>query len=146
MPILLGNLMSFISRDALLKKRPRRTTVVTISTDHPESDLRGKQITVRALNARERSEWETQFLDRKGKPIASRQQQIRERLVIATVVDEAGNPLFDDSDLAALREVDASLLELIVSASQELNDISEEDLKAIEKNSPTTPTGSSNSK
>lgn len=136
----------FLSRDALLKRRARRTKVVTISKDHPEPDLAGKKITVRSMTARERGEWESQFSDKTGKTRLSRTVEIRERLVIATVIDETGNALFTEDDLAALKEVDAAILEAIVKASQELNDISSDDLAALEKNSVTTPSAGPRSK
>lgn len=135
--------MNSLSRETLLKKRNRRTKTVTISPSHPDQDLAGKTVTVRSMTARERSEFESQFSHPKtGKHLPNRAAEIRERLVIATVIDEQGNPLFTDDDLGALKEVDAAILEAIAKASQELNDISEEDLAELEKNSQKTPAGS----
>ncbi len=132
----------FLTREMLLKRRTRRTKIVTISPDHPEQELAGKKITVRAMNARERSDFEAQFSHPKtGKLLVNRAAEIRERLVIATVMDEAGNSLLSDEDLVALREVDAAILEAVAKASQELNDISEDDLKELEKNLPKTQSG-----
>ena len=136
----------FLTREALLKKRARRSTVVTIRADHPEKDLAGKKITVRSMSARERSAWEMQFTDFKtNKPLKSRQAEIRERLVVATVIDPKGNPLLTEDDVEALGEVDAAILEMIAKASQDLNDITEDDIQELEKNSK-TQTGSSPSK
>ena len=127
--------MAFLSRETLLKKRAIRTKTITISENHPDPDLAGKSVTVRSMTAGERAAWEGQFANPKtGKIIQDRANQIRERLVIATAIDEQGNPLFDASDLAALRDVDAAILEAIVKASQELNDISADDLAELEKN------------
>ena len=101
--------MSLLSREALLKKRTRRTRSVLIDPDFPDKDLAGQTILVQSMTARERADFEKQFLDKNGKPIPSRQNEIRERLVIATVVDEEGNLLFADADLPALKEVDAAI-------------------------------------
>lgn len=139
--------MSFLSREALLKKRARRTKIVSIRDDHPDADLAGMQVTVRSMNARERADWEMQFTNPKtNKPLLDRQREIRERLVIATVIDERGEPLLSIDDLEALREVDSALLDMIVRASQDLNDITDDDLAELEKNSPKTQPASKPSK
>lgn len=126
--------MSVISRETLLKKRARRTKTVTISVDHPDRELAGQTIIVRSMTARERSEFESQFSNKAGKPIQSRTAEIRERLVVATVVNEAGELVFSNDDIPALKEVDAAILESVAKASQELNDIGAEDLAELEKN------------
>ncbi len=127
--------MAFLTREALLKKRSRRTKTVRISANHPDPELAGKSVVVRSMSARERADFESQFAHPKtGKTRLDRAAEIRERLVVATVIDESGNALFTDDDIAALKEVDAAILESIVKASQELNDISEDDLKDLEKN------------
>ena len=131
--------MSLLSREALLKRRPRRTKSVMIDPDFSDRELAGQTILVQAMTARERAEFEKQFVDKSGKPIPSRHNEIRERLVIATVVDKEGNLLFADGDLPALKEVDAAILEAIVKASQELNSISTDDLDELAKNSSATP-------
>lgn len=125
-----------LTRDHLLRKRPRRTKQFTFPDDF--GDLAGQSFTVQAMTARERSEFETQF-SRKGKPIPERQREIRQRLVIATVIDDNGMPLFADDDLGQLSEVDGAVIEYMATASQELNQITNDDLEEIEKNSETTP-------
>jgi len=60
----------------------------------------------------------------------------RARLIQKTVCDENGNLLFTEDDLPALQKKSGKAIDLVIKVSQELNAITDEDLKALEKNLP----------
>lgn len=127
--------MSQGSREALLKKRPVRTELVIVPEDFPDAELAGAEYTVKAMTARERTEWEKQFSDKKtGKTIKQRQDEIRARLIVATVIDATGGPLFADDDVPALMETDVGLVDLLVNAAFRLNSMKSADLDDLAKN------------
>jgi hypothetical protein len=115
-----------LGRDQFREKKPRRTAVVDI----PEL---GGQVIVQAMTARERGEYEAQFITAKGeiRKLASR---TRELLAIASCVDSEGVKIFTNADLEWLGDVDAKILERITKAAQELSDISDKDLDDLAKN------------
>lgn len=115
-----------LGRDVLLAKRERRKKVIDI----PEL---GGHVIVQAMTARERGEYEAQFLTRKGELKAS-VARTRELLAIACCVDDEGNKLFTVADIDLLGNVDATILERITKAAQELSDISDKDLEELAKN------------
>lgn len=133
--------MKFGSRELLLKKRPRRIETVTVPSDFPDAELAGATFRVQALTAAEKSEFDSQFTGRKGQLLPSRVKRIRLLLVLATVVDESGSPLFSADDIPQLEAVDAGLIELLVDKAQELNRFSDEDIDDLEKNSGATTAG-----
>ncbi len=115
-----------LGRDQFREKKPRRTIVVEI----PELD---GQVIVQAMTARERGEYESQFITPKGeiRKLASR---TRELLAIASCVDSEGVKIFTTADMEWLGDVDAKILERITKAAQELSDISDKDLDDLAKN------------
>lgn len=130
--------MKLGSRNLLLKQRPRRVELVRVPDDFPDPELSGAVYRVRALSAAEKSDFDGQFLSKKGELLPGRVKHIRLLLLIETVVDETGAPLFTRDDLSALQAVDAGLIELLVNKAQELNRFTEADIEDLEKNSGLT--------
>lgn len=58
----------------------------------------------------------------------------RARLVVAVAVDEKGDPLFTDADVAALAALRFDILDPIVEAASSLNALSDQDRDALAKN------------
>jgi len=56
------------------------------------------------------------------------------RLIVATVVDEAGSPLFTDADIPAIREIPAQSLKDVVQAALRANRILDDPVGDAEKN------------
>ncbi len=126
------------SRDALLKSRPRRIEPVTIPDDFPDAEVAGRTYFVRALTVGEKGRFDQQFLRRvKGdwKSDPEKTRQMRQRLLIATVVDADGTLLLTERDLPALTELDGGLAEMLVDAAMKLNKVNAAD---YEKNSDET--------
>lgn len=130
------------SRALLLKHRPRRVESVQMPDDYPDAEIAGSLWFVQALTADEKADFDNLFLTKKGQLIPRRAKQLRLRLVIATVVDATGTPLFGESDLVALGQVDTGLIDALVTKAQALNSYTDADLAAAEKNcAPTTAGG-----
>lgn len=118
--------MKTLGRDQFREIKPRRTIVVEI----PEL---GGSVIVQAMTARERGEYETQFITADGK-LRKLTSRTRELLAIASCVDADGKKIFTPEDIEWLGNVDAKILERITKAAQELSDISDKDLDDLAKN------------
>lgn len=114
-----------LGRDIFREKRPRRRVVLEI----PEL---GGTVIVQAMNAREKGEYEAQFLTAKGE-LRKSTARARELLAIEVCVDEEGNKLFTPDDLEMLGNVDANILDRINKANLELSDINKDNSKNVEE-------------
>jgi hypothetical protein len=128
-------------RQTLLAQRPRRTKTLAFPTELGLPP--GSQFTVKAWTAKERSQFETSFRTRSGKPRPDRLREMYERLVIDTLIDDDGRPVFTLDDLPRLKEMDSALIHCIATAAAELNHIDDDDLEEMAKNSSTIPADSS---
>jgi len=69
-----------------------------------------------------------------GKDEIERLQNIRARLAVLTLCDEAGNLIFDESDIDALGEKSSKALDRIFEVSSKLNGLSDDDIEGLKKN------------
>lgn len=124
----------YATREMFLKPRKRRVREINI----PDF---GK-VRVQSLTARERGDYESQFIHKKkGGTRLDRMKQARELLVIETVVDADGNKILSRSDVAALGAQEAAVLDRIVEAARELSGIGDDDFEELVGNSETTAGG-----
>jgi hypothetical protein len=63
-----------------------------------------------------------------------KEMDVAMHLVVMSCVDEAGNKLFTENDVTALKEKNASAIALICEEAQKLNDMSKEDMENLAKN------------
>lgn len=98
----------------------------------------GAAILVRGLTVRERSEFERQFLSKKGDRLDNRVKELRERLLIACCRNADGSMMFTVDDLKAIGNMSASIVERIVNVAQRLSGMSATDVDEIAKNSEQT--------
>ncbi|HWL09549.1 MAG TPA: hypothetical protein VNQ76_14160 [Planctomicrobium sp.] len=124
--------MSF-AREQMLKKAGRVVRDFQFPDDFPEG-FSGETFYVLRMTARERGEFESQFTNKNGKPLAQRQREVRQRLVIATLCDESGTRLLTPADLDGLSEQDGVIVEFVSAAATEVNRIAEADLESLAKN------------
>jgi hypothetical protein len=89
--------------------------------------IRGEKYFVRALTVGEKDKWELE----NGKEGAT---SMRARLVVATVCDESGAPVFKAGDVHRLADYPVSVVEPLVDAALKLNRITKEDVEELEKN------------
>ena len=106
-----------LTRDQILEAPDLKTEAVQV----PEW---GGSVLVRSMNGADRDAFEasmiTTLADGTRKPDMA---NMRAKLVALTVVDEAGNRLFDITDVARLALKSATALERVFIAAQRLNGI-----------------------
>jgi hypothetical protein len=102
-----------LSRDDFFKKRERTYKDV----DVPEL---GGTVRVRSMTAGERARLEASRIDKEGSLIPNRVRTFRERLAVATVVDETNGLMFTEADIDRLSELPGSALDKIADAAMEL--------------------------
>lgn len=107
----------------------------------------GGEVRVKGLSGRERDKFEADSLS-KAKKGGQRDvilENLRARLVVACVVDEQFQPLFDRADVMRLGEKSAVALERVFSKAQELSGMSDEDVEELAGNSDSDQSDSSTS-
>jgi hypothetical protein len=80
-------------------------------------DVKGISLRLQSLTALELSAWKAASLNEKGEPSRDNAQLENVRLVVACVVDESGNRVFDDkNDLALVSNWDADVVAVVALA------------------------------
>ena len=118
-----------LTRDQILEAPDLKTEAVIVAEW-------GGSVLVRSMNGADRDAFEasmiTTLADGTRKPDMA---NMRAKLVALTVVDEAGNRLFDITDVARLALKSASALERVFNAAQRLNGMGPTAEADAEKNS-----------
>lgn len=107
----------------------------------PEWDavLKGAKLRITAMSAADRDAWELEaYLERKGVGAAAA-KNVRAKLVARCLVDESGERVFGEADVAALGRKSAKALDRLFDVAQRLNGLTETEMKAIEGNSKGVP-------
>lgn len=94
-------------------------------------------VRVRCLTAAERDAYEASFITFKGGKAQQNldaMAQIRARMVSLTAVNEAGERLFTEADVAALAAKSAAAVNRVFEAAQRLNRVTDEDVKELAGN------------
>lgn len=105
----------------------------------------GGKVRVRSLSGAERDGFEAAMLEGKGKNRKVNLQNLRAKLVAASVVDADGNALFDQGDIVALGTKNAAALDRVFEVAQRLSGLREEDVDDLVGNSSGDLNGSSTS-
>lgn len=109
--------------------------IVTESVDVPEW---GGHVLIRSLTARKRDAFEASVALQNGKQRMN-WRDMRARLVALCLVDENGNRLFGDNDIATLSGKSGKALDRLFDACQKLNKMSDDDVADLEKNCDSGP-------
>lgn len=118
-----------LSKDDILNADDRKTQVV----DVPEW---GGQVTIKEMSGFARDRFETSIMGKNG---GANMQNIRSKLVIASVIDESGNLMFTEKDINKLSNKSGAALDRIYDAVQKLNKITDADVDELAKNSLPDP-------
>lgn len=113
-----------LSRDEILSKTQLKRQAVTV----PEWN---GDVLVSEMSGAARDAWEQSLQERDGK---GRVINPRAKLVVATVIDEKGDRLFNDSDIEAVGKLSNNSLSAICDVAQRLNKLLGDDLERAEKN------------
>jgi len=107
--------------------------LATVDVEVPEW---GGTVRVRALNGRERDAFEASCMkERRDGTTEFVTRNMRAKLVALCLVDEKGQRLFGEEDIAALGKKAAKPLAQVFDAATKLNGLSGEDVKSLEGNS-----------
>lgn len=122
--------MAMLSRDAILAADDLDKELVAV----PEW---GGDVWVRCMTGTERDEWEASVvqMDNKGQNPKADLRNIRAKLVVRCVIDEAGVRLFGEDDMVALGAKSAAALDRLYAVAARLSKISKEDEKELLGNS-----------
>lgn len=134
--------MAILSRDQIQRAEDQQTRTVPV----PEW---GGDVLVRGMSGKERDAFEDATLQQRGKgrnmTREANMRNFRARLVVETVVDEAGRRLFNKSDLEWLGDKSAAALQRVFNAATELSGMRDEDVDELMGNSPDDPNDASTS-
>lgn len=118
----------FLNREAILAAEDLPRELVEV----PEW---GGAVYVRALTGAERDQFEASIVEQRGRDVRMNMRNIRAKLVALTVVDEGGQRIFTDDDVAALGGKSAAALDRLFAVAQRLSGLSKEDVEELAKNS-----------
>jgi len=105
----------------------------------------GGTVRVRTLSGAERDRFEGSITEQRGKKIKVKADNIRAKLVALSVVNEKGQPVFDEGDVRQLGKKSAKALDRVFDVAQRLSGISDEDVEELAKNLPAGPSDGSGS-
>ena len=92
---------------------------------------------IRSLTERERSKYEADCLTAKGVFSKAKLEKQKQRLLILCLVDEEGNQLFSEADMAQMEQLDSLVTGYLFNQCAKHCGFSEEDIESLEKNSGT---------
>jgi hypothetical protein len=116
-----------LTREAILSASDIKTERVAV----PEW---GGDVLVGTMSGEARDQWEQSLIVRKAGKTEPSLENIRARLVAATVVDENGARLFTAEDVVALGNKSSAALERVCKVAQQLNGLGDADLEELKGN------------
>ena len=116
--------MALLTKAQIYNAKDHTSEVVEV----PEWD---GEVMVGTMSGFARDQFEASLV---GKGGGQNLQNIRAKLAAATIVDEAGNQMFSDSDVAKLGKKSAAALDRVFSVAQRLNRFSDADVEDLAKN------------
>ena len=116
--------MALLSRDAILAADDREYEVVPC----PEW---GGEVRLRSLTGAERDAYEQSLVQTRGKSREMNLRNARAKLVALCAVDESGNRLFSDQDVAALGRKNAKPLDRLFDVARRLSGLSADDVDRL---------------
>jgi hypothetical protein len=119
--------MMALNRSQILEANDMMTEIVAV----PEW---GGEVIVSGMTGAARDAWEQSLVVADGGKARTNMENIRARLVAATVVDESGNRLFDDKDVVMLGRKSSAALERVCKVAQRLNGLTNEDVEQLKGN------------
>ena len=96
----------------------------------------GISVFISTMSGAERDGFESEIVTLHGKKTRLNLQNIRAKLVVRTLVDETGQRIFSDADVAELGKKSSSVLSRLYEIAQRLNSLREEDVAELGKGLP----------
>ena len=94
----------------------------------------GGDVIVASMTGEARDAWEQSLVRTDGGQTRTNMENIRARLVAATVIGDDGVRMFSDADIAALGRKSAAALERVCAVAQRLNGLTADDVEALKGN------------
>lgn len=116
-----------LSKEQILKADDRKTKTVPV----PEW---GGDVIVKTLGGEERDSMEAEIVQTNGASTSRNLVNFRSRLLVRAIVDEQGNRLFTDAEIADLAKKSGAVLDRLYDAAIDLNKISAKDVEELAKN------------
>ncbi len=113
-----------LSKDAILNFDDQQTEIIPI----PEQ---GDEVTIAVMSCLARDRFEASLI---GTNVETNMQNIRSKLVAASMVDEDGELMFSNADILKLGKKSSVALDRIFSAAQSLNKITDAEVDELAKN------------
>lgn len=130
--------MALLTRQAILE-------AIDLPQETVEVPEWGGAVIVRGLTGAERDAFEAVFVGPDGQTKRDGLANFRARLVALSCVDEVGERLFGDGDMAALGCKSALALQRVFNAARRLSGLSRGDVEELTKNSDDGQSGDSTS-
>jgi len=113
-----------LKREDILSKTSLKNEVVTV-------EEWGGDVVVTEMSGSTRDAWEQSIRnkDEKGLLVSP-----RAKLIVFSVVDEAGNRIFNDDDIEAIGRLSSLSLEKVCAVSMRLNGLADGDVEKAKKN------------
>jgi hypothetical protein len=127
---------SYLNRDAILKAAALKTEDVSV----PEW---GGSVLVRELRGRERDEWEASLAVQRGRQMVPDVSNMRAKLAARTIIDQDGEPVFTQQDVAALGELSAAALDRVFEVASRLSGLQQDAVEEMGKASGNGRSGDS---
>lgn len=135
-----------LSRDQILKTNTLVTEVVHVP-EWADPETGDDTVIVKGLSGEERDSYEAACMqqrpahDANGKPIRGRSEMtpnlanVRAKLVVRSVVDEQGERLWTDHQVAEVGQLNAAALDRVFEVAARLSRLSDEDVEELGKGS-----------
>jgi len=131
--------MSFLSKDALLSAAASKN----LPLERVDVPALGGHVFIRGMSGSERDGWETSLVQGRGKQQRINTENVRAKLLVRVLCDEAGVRLFDNADAAALGGLRVDVLTKLYEVAQRLSGVSDADVEELGKDS--APAGGNDS-
>ncbi|MDD5533904.1 MAG: hypothetical protein PHC52_14010 [Syntrophales bacterium] len=94
----------------------------------------GGSVTIRRMTGGERDAYEADIFESKGAQLQLKRENFRAKLIARCLVDDNGERMFSDGEIAALSKKSAAALDRLFAACQRLNGMTGAEQEKIEKN------------
>jgi hypothetical protein len=94
----------------------------------------GGSVTIRRMTGGERDAYEADIFESKGSQLQLKRENFRAKLIARCLVDDNGERMFSDGEIAALSKKSAAALDRLFAACQRLNGMTGAEQEKIEKN------------
>lgn len=115
--------MAQLTREQILKVQDLKKKTINI----PEW---GGDVTISEMSGEARDRWEQSIING-GKASLN---NVRAKLAAASIVDDAGNLMFKESDIKILANKSSAALDKVMVTAQKLNSLFDNDLEELAKN------------